>query len=74
MDFRRLEMARKVNGIWFFSLEEIQQADNDMQGFCIECGELNDGCEPDARLYTCECCNAQAVYGAQELALMERVE
>jgi hypothetical protein len=26
-------------------------------------------CEPDARLYTCEYCNASAVFGAAELLL-----
>lgn len=39
-------------------------------GFCIECGEEQGGCEPDARKYRCESCGAFAVYGAEELVLM----
>lgn len=39
-------------------------------GFCIECGEDAEGCEPDARRYECERCGKRAVYGAQELMIM----
>lgn len=42
----------------------------DNPGFCIECGHEHDGIEPDAREYPCEVCEADAVYGADEL-LME---
>ena len=38
-------------------------------GFCIACGDDADGCEPDARGYTCESCEEPAVYGAEELLL-----
>jgi hypothetical protein len=43
--------------------------DLDNPGFCIACGEDAEGVEPDAREYECECCGADAVYGAQEIAL-----
>ena len=36
-------------------------------GFCIACGADADGCEPDAREYTCEECGEAKVYGAAEL-------
>ncbi len=39
-------------------------------GFCIECGEDADGCEPDARGYPCEICGENKVYGAAEIMLM----
>lgn len=39
-------------------------------GFCIACGEDVEGVEPDARNYTCECCGKPAVFGAEELLLM----
>ena len=42
----------------------------DNPGFCIECGSEQEGCEPDARNYVCECCGKRAVYGAAEI-LME---
>tara|TARA_Y100000310_G_C20152577_1_gene565462 strand:+ start:339 stop:539 length:201 start_codon:yes stop_codon:yes gene_type:complete len=38
-------------------------------GFCIKCGNEQEGCEPDARQYECEACGEKAVYGASELML-----
>lgn len=57
-----------------FTLDEIQIADNDMIGFCIECGEPQDMCEPDARERPCEACGQSTVYGAQEILIMGLVE
>jgi len=42
----------------------------DNPGFCILCGEEQDGCEPDARRYLCEVCNERTVYGAEQLLFM----
>jgi len=53
-----------------FSLEEIMEASENQCGFCTECGEERECCEPDAREYECEECGAFAVYGAEELAIM----
>ena len=39
-------------------------------GFCTACGQDAYGCEPDAREYVCEFCEAPAVYGAEELMMM----
>ena len=39
-------------------------------GFCIACGNQQDGCEPDACGYECEACGEPEVYGAMELLLM----
>ena len=52
------------------TLEEVTQGDEDSQGFCLACGELEDGVEPDAARYTCSCCGENKVYGMQELALL----
>lgn len=52
------------------SIEEVQQMTDDMEGFCIACGEQQAGVEPDARKYKCESCGEWKVYGAEELALM----
>lgn len=49
---------------------ERQQTSLDNPGFCIKCGEENEGCEPDARKYKCEFCGERAVYGAEELLMM----
>lgn len=57
------------------TLERIEDACNrrettlDNPGFCISCGEDADGCEPDARNYTCDVCGEKAVFGAEELAM-----
>lgn len=45
-------------------------ADCGNPGFCIACGADADGCEPDARGYTCEDCGAPQVFGAEELLMM----
>lgn len=39
-------------------------------GLCVECGEDQEGCEPDAERYECESCGAKAVYGAEQLLIM----
>lgn len=39
-------------------------------GFCITCGEITYGVEPDARNYTCDACQSNDVFGAEELVLM----
>ena len=39
-------------------------------GFCLDCGEEQEGCEPDAEGYECESCEAPKVYGAATLAMM----
>lgn len=46
---------------------EMNSLDN--PGFCIACGNEQEGCEPDARKYECEACGEKAVYGAAELLL-----
>ena len=53
-----------------FSLEEIQQAIDDHNGFCIKCRYEQEGVEPDAREYECDECGENAVYGAEELVVM----
>lgn len=41
----------------------------DNPGFCVACGEEQDGCEPDARNYECESCGLRRVFGAEWLAM-----
>lgn len=41
----------------------------DNPGFCIKCGNEQEGCEPDARKYKCEACGEKAVYGSDELLM-----
>ena len=39
-------------------------------GFCLACGNEQDGCEPDAQQYECDDCGERAVYGAEEILMM----
>ena len=45
-------------------------ASGDYVGFCLACGEEQDGCEPDARQYECETCGEHQVHGAEEILIM----
>ncbi len=47
---------------------------DDCQGWCLACGELQDGCEPDAVRYKCDGCGKPKVYGLAELALMNLID
>lgn len=55
---------------WMPSIEEVQEMDENSEGFCLACGNIQGGCEPDARRYECDDCGKPKVYGAAELALM----
>ena len=55
------------------TIEQFEEAQENQSGFCIACGEEADGVEPDAHEYTCDHCNTNNVYGAEELLLMGRV-
>lgn len=44
-----------------------QMTGHDSPGFCLDCGEEQEGCEPDMRGGTCECCGEAFVYGAEEI-------
>jgi predicted RNA-binding Zn-ribbon protein involved in translation (DUF1610 family) len=48
---------------------ERQQFGLDNPGFCIKCGEEQEGCEPDATKYECENCGENSVYGAEILLM-----
>ena len=54
------------------SIDAITEAERNGEyiGFCLACGESQDGCEPDARKYECLSCGKAKVYGGEELALM----
>lgn len=57
------------------TLDKIMDACNrrntslDNPGFCVACGNEQEGCEPDARKYECEACGERQVYGAEELLM-----
>lgn len=51
------------------TIEDLIEAAETNDGFCLACGERAYGVEPDARRYECDCCGALSVYGAEELIL-----
>jgi predicted RNA-binding Zn-ribbon protein involved in translation (DUF1610 family) len=53
------------------SMERVLEAveADDGLGFCTACGADVDGCEPDARGYTCPECGQRTVCGAAELLI-----
>ncbi len=53
-----------------FDLDEMIAADEDYIGFCLECGEEREACEPDARNYECDGCGEKQVFGASEIIMM----
>ena len=57
------------------AFDRIQEAigSDDSVGFCLTCGEDAYGVEPDACKYLCEDCGARAVYGAQQIVMMDQV-
>lgn len=50
---------------------ERSQCGTDTPGFCLECGEEQEGCEPDAEEIICENCGCAAVAGAEQVLLMQ---
>lgn len=58
------------------SIDEVMQAVEESYsscenpGFCLACGERQEGCEPDAEHYECEGCGAMMVFGAEQVILL----
>ena len=57
-----------------FTLEDVQRANEEMNGFCLACGHEQGGCEPDARRYSCEACGEKQVFGPHEILFMGMVK
>jgi hypothetical protein len=56
------------------SEEEYAELSEENGGYCLACGEVAYGVEPDARKYTCESCDSPSVYGIEELLIMGKIE
>jgi hypothetical protein len=54
--------------------EAYHDLDNSYQGVCLNCGEYQDGVEPDAENYYCESCEQDHVFGVEELLIMGLIE
>jgi hypothetical protein len=67
---RGVQSTRGGRAVKRFTLEQIQEASEDMSGFCLNCGEEAWGVEPDARKYRCEYCGDEQVFGTGEILIM----
>lgn len=57
----------------FVDTQEFMSYSDNGEGWCLSCGELACGVEPDARRYECEFCGEKAVYGFEELLVRNLV-
>ena len=50
-------------------MDAVKRRETDLEnpGFCLACGEEQEGCEPDACNYQCESCGEYQVFGAEEI-------
>jgi len=57
--------------IWTES--QFREYDSENAGFCLKCGTLHYGVEPDARGYQCDECDSHSVMGASEMLIQEKI-
>jgi hypothetical protein len=62
-----VELSSRVTAEAVADAVERRMISLDNPGFCVVCGEENEGCEPDAQRYRCEFCHNMSVYGAEEI-------
>jgi len=62
--------ARPARKVVTVSQDDYEEATENYAGFCVACGKFtNDGVEPDAHGYECDCCGARKVCGAEDALL-----
>lgn len=52
------------------SLQLVMTMNGKNEGFCLSCGGIQGGVEPDAKGYKCGACEKPKVYGAESLVMM----
>lgn len=52
---------------------EFREYDSENAGFCLKCGALHYGVEPDARGYRCDECDSRSVMGVSEMLIQDRI-
>jgi len=56
------------------TFDDVQEYMDQYMGWCLSCGEVQAGVEPDAENYECEVCGAQDVFGIEQLILTGQVD
>lgn len=54
--------------------EEFADHTDAHDGICLECGEWQEGVEPDAEDYTCDACGEDKVVGAEQALLLGKLQ
>ena len=65
--------GKKTGRTWYrpvMTSEEFYQATENSEGFCVNCGAIAYGVEPDAEQYKCEGCESNGVYGFEQLVIV----
>lgn len=65
----RIKMHSSITADRIMEACERRMTTLDNPGFCIACGNEQEGCEPDMRKGECENCGSNSVYGAEELLM-----
>ena len=52
------------------TIDRLELASLNHEGFCISCGDLVQGIEPSARHRTCPCCKRPNVFGLEQIVQM----
>ena len=60
--------AKNGNVQYMPSLEEVEDMDDNIEGWCLGCSETQSGVEPDARRLVCDSCGLAKVFGPDSLA------
>jgi len=57
-----------------FTLEHVQEAENEMFAICLDCGAEKECCEPDVEGVVCDECGESSVTGPLNILVMGLVD
>lgn len=60
------KLPSNVSEDQLLELIESEMFGSDNPGICEACGNIQEGCEPDAQNYECDSCGLYSVFGAAE--------
>lgn len=60
---------KDMTSIVEMAMEILEDGNETYAGICLACSECQDGVEPDAEGYVCECCGEEQVMGVENILL-----
>ena len=60
-------MSKKLSQTEILRIAQESIMGDSLDGNCLACGNIQDGCEPDAENYECESCGESRVCGGEIL-------